>query len=291
MILAHHTIQGDKTPITICPLGDIQWNGVESEIAFKHLQEHIERCLTMPNPLFVGMGDYVDFTSPSNREALASARIYQGPRKAIGDKALQLADECYEKILKPTQGKWLGMLSGHHWYPLLSGGTTDTYLADKLKAPFLGVLGVVRVTFQGDKNTQHIQLWCHHGEGSGRTPAGPIAKLATAAASWDDVDVFLMGHMTKKSKADQTRVIPVFPSKGSKSMAYLVHKDVHLVGTGGWSKAFIEGAPEGTYVEQKLYNPVVLGAPLIHVRPIWRKPSNEEGGRNIRWDPRITVEV
>ena len=290
MILVEHVIKGTTTPVTITPIGDLQWNGDESQIASTHFHEHVQKVLSLPHPLFLGTGDYVDFASPSNREALASVRLYDNARKAVGDTALSLADECYTKLLEPTRGKWLGMLSGHHYYPLITGGTTDTYLAGKLGAPFLGVDAVVRVSFQDKERNHHSQfldIWCHHGTGSSKKPWGPLLKRTDLATNWD-CDVFVMGHMTKKAKADVNRVYPVFSPKG----AWLNHKSIHLVGAGGWSKAFAVGSAEGTYVERGMLLPVVLGAPIIHVRPKWRMVG--EGGlhkNHQRWDPGITVEV
>lgn len=287
MILIEHVIKGTTTPITIAPLGDIQWNGVKDDIALTNLHEHLEKVQSLPRPFYLGTGDYVDFASPSNREALASVRLYDNARKAVGDVALSLADECYDKVLAPTKGKWLGMLSGHHYYPLVSGGTTDTHLAGKLKAPFLGVDAVVRVTFTDPHHTEHIDIWCHHGTGSSKKPWGPLTKLTDLATSWD-CDVFVIGHMTKKAKADVNRVYPVFTPRG----AWLSHRTIHLVGAGGWSKAFRLGEAEGTYIERGMLSPVVLGAPIIHVRPKWRMVG--EGGlhkNHQRWDPCITVEV
>lgn len=288
MILVEHVIKGATTPITIAPLGDIQWNGDTSQIAMSHLQEHIEKVLTLPHPLFLGTGDYVDFASPSNREALQTVRLYDNAKKAVGDTALTLADQCYNTILKPTKGKWLGMLSGHHYFPLISGGTTDTYLAGKLGAPFLGVDAVVRVKFVGNgPGGAMLDIWCHHGEGFSRKPWGPLIKLTDLATNWD-CDVFVMGHMTKKAKADVNRVYPVFTRHG----AWLRHKTIHLIGAGGWSKAFAVGRPEGTYVERGMLSPVVLGAPIIHVRPKWRMVG--DGGlheNHQTWDPGITVEI
>lgn len=291
MILVEHVVKGTTRPITIAPLGDIQWNGVENEIAFSHLQEHIVKVESLPNPFYLGTGDYVDFASPSNREALTSVRLYDNARQAVSETALKLAEECYTRILKPTKGKWLGILSGHHYYPLLTGGTTDTYLATKLGAPFLGVDAIVRVTFVDSANgkvthTEHIDIWCHHGEGSSKKPWGPLLKLADLALHWD-CDVFVLGHMTKKAKGDINRVYPVFNSRGAR----LAHKVIHLVGAGGWSKAFKVGDPAGTYVERGLLSPVALGAPIIHVRPKWRMTG--EGGPHSNhqtWDPGITVE-
>lgn len=282
MILSQHVVKGTTTPVTICPLGDIQWAGRESDLAFDHIQAHIERCLSLPNPLFIGMGDYVDFASPSNREALAKAPIYDTARRVVDDAAKALADEVYEKILKPTRGKWLGLLSGHHYYPLKSGGTTDMYLASKLDAEFLDVCAVINLTFTDKTHHQSILLYTHHGCGDSVFPHGPLNKLYRVAPNWG-VDIFLMGHQTKKAVGEFDYIEAVFPHKGK---PHLSHKTRHLVGTGGWTKGYQDG--QTTYVERGMLPPVALGQPLIHVRPVWRR-SQTVGGQV--WDSKVTVEV
>lgn len=283
MILSQTTIQGCTTEVTICPLGDLQWAGDRRDIAFDHLQEHIERCLSLPNPLFLGMGDYIDFMSPSNRDAWRGARIYDTSRRVVDDKARELTADVYETILKPTKGKWLGMLSGHHYFPLQSGGNTDMLLCSMLDAPYLGVCTVINLAFVEKTHTQSIKIYAHHGCGDSVFPHGPVQKLYRVAPHWN-VDVFVMGHQTKLAKARYDRVDPIFPSKGE---ARLGHRNVLLVGAGGWSKGYVEEDRYGTYVEKGMMNPVALGQPVIHVRPKWRTTTRH--GIQV-WEPNITEE-
>lgn len=284
MILREYIISGLEKPVTICPIGDIQWVGRRSDIAYDHLKEHIAECLTYPNPLFIGMGDYTDFASPSNREAIKHARVYDTGRRVINDKAKELADEVYDQVLEPTKGKWLGMLRGHHWFPLFEGGTTDKYLASKLGAEYLGTCSIVCLTFKGPESlamAQQVKIYAHHGCGESVFPYGPITKLYRVAPNWN-VDIFLMGHQTKKAKADFDRIDAEFPGHPYKPR--LSHRTIHLVGTGGWSKGYQEEDPEGTYVEAGMMNPVALGQPIITVNPRWRESTTH--GHRV-WDPRI----
>ena len=104
------------TAVTICPIGDLQWAGDEKDLAYDHLNEHIAGALKRPNPLFIGMGDYIDFASPSNRERLEQARLYDTAVKVISAATKDLVDEVYDKVLKPTTGKWIGLTQGHHHF-------------------------------------------------------------------------------------------------------------------------------------------------------------------------------
>lgn len=292
MIFHRINVEGPLTRVTICPLGDIQWNGEKESLAFGPLQRHIQLCLTMPNPIFLGMGDYIDFASPSNRAKLAGAQLYAGPRRVIDQAVHRLVDEAYHDILKPTKGMWGGLVSGHHLYPLQSGGNSDTKLCEYLEAPYLGFGGaIVQVQFSSParlkRRPEHINIWMHHGEGAGIKVTSALAKLENISVAYEDVDVFLMGHQTKKSTAPILRLRPEF--EGMAGFRF-TNRDVYLVTTGGWEKGYLPGTPKNlvspSYVEQAIMTPTALGAALIHVRPYYHDSNNHQ-----EWRPNIRVEV
>ncbi len=257
-------------PITLAPLGDIQWAGRKAEIAWEPLKRHIDKALAR-DAWFIGMGDYIDFMSPSNRQRLASANLYDTALNTVDDKALELVHTLYEALLKPTTGRWLGLLEGHHFSQLSTGSTTDQKLCELLKARFLGTAALVEIVFvYSGRPTGHARtfvVWAHHGFGGGRSAHAPILKLETLSAYWD-ADLFLMGHMTKRGYAPINRVRGHFRAKPPR----LEHREIHLVGTGGWLKGYAEHrrqgkVPRGNYVEVSGMNPVALGAPLIRIEP------------------------
>jgi hypothetical protein len=291
VILTRYEIDGLTTPITLCPLGDLQWNGRESDITYGALQAHIAQCLELPNPVFVGMGDYVDFMSPSNRMAFTRAGLYDNAVERVEDSALELTFDVYNRILKPTTGKWLGLLSGHHFFQYNSGDNSDMRLASMLKTTYLGMCSMIRLYFKGKKSpngvsapSQHIDIWAHHGCGNGAKAGYPTYKLESVC-NYFDADVFLMGHTTKKAYAPISRIYPIFSGTTEPTLR---HKAIHLVGTGGWQKGYRDRDNKGTYVERKLLSPVALGAPVIHIRP-------RVGHRGVRdagwWDPGVSVEL
>lgn len=291
MIFSEYYIKGETTEVTICPIGDIQWNGERRDIAFDHLQDHIKFCLQQPKPLFIGTGDYIDFVSPSNREKIAAAQFYDGPKKKIDDVALHLLKEVDELILRPTKDLWLGAVAGHHYYDLPTGGNSDMELCRRLKIPYYGEgVGICRLTFLKDSgHKQSIQIWFAHGKGWGKSAVRPAVLLEEISSSYENIDIYLMGHHTKKVKADKDRMYPIYSTRAEPRLG---HRTIHLVGTGGWQKGYVEGTPKRlvkpTYVERALYGPVALGAPIIHVRPKWRR--SQSAGTTI-WEPNITVEV
>jgi hypothetical protein len=291
-LVAHKLhVPADCKEIVVAPLGDIQWAGRREHIAYRQLQEHIAEAVER-KAWFIGMGDYVDFASPSNRQRLRAAALYDTAEQVISDKARDLTDELYEELLKPTRGRWLGLLEGHHWAHLLTGETTDQHLAGKLRAPFLGTSAYVGLAFSTTSGTRTVTIWAHHGAGGGQKIHAPVLKLENLATSWD-ADIMLIAHMTKRAAGVLQRCYPVWGT-GTPTIRY---REIHLVGCGGWLKGYEERARQGTtprggYVEQKMLTPVALGAPFVRIKPYLRSDDQhgKGGGHARHWEPIIRVE-
>jgi hypothetical protein len=59
------------------------------------------------------------------------------------------------------------------------------------------------------------------------------------------------------------------------------HRTIHLIGTGGYSRAYIEGAkqgriPRGGYAEQQMLGPAVIGSPTLIIRPVRDHSKGDE---------------
>lgn len=245
----------------LAPLGDIQFADIPDTLAEEMLLAHIERCESL-NATYIGLGDYTDFMSPSNRQRRLSAALYETAEQVIDAAALRVQQKLYDTYLKPTMGKWVGLLSGHHYTQLANGWTTDQVLATMLKTSFLGTCALVELQFEEPRGS--VFVWLHHGSGSGRSIASPLTQLEKMAAHWD-ADLFLMGHHTKLGAAPVDRISMTPEGK-------LRHRRQYLVATGGWSKAYVLSSfhgrvPCGDYVERAMMTPVALGAPIIYIEP------------------------
>lgn len=284
----------DHGPLVIAPIGDLQWSGERGPTAKDILRRHLDRCMEL-NAVFLGLGDYTDFMSPSNRTRLKSAALYETAEDVIDDKALELVWEVYEKFLKPTKGRWLGLLEGHHFTQLKTGETTDQRLCQLLDAKFLGTSAYIRLKFKQSTMEGNVVLWAHHGCGGGSTAGAPLNKLERAFARWEGADIFLMGHTTK-SPAD--RIPRPYPRWRGRGAPDLVHREVLLVNTGGFAKAYQVGSMQGRtqrggYAERGMMQPSSLGAPLIFIRPQRRYTAAKGNSHkhNGEWAPEIRVEV
>ena len=88
--------QYPKGEVTILPIGDVQSGVPASDLT--RLRRHMNWG-TSNRALFLGMGDYVDMASPSNRRSLKAATLYDSVTSALEAKA----QEGYRWI---PRGSW-----------------------------------------------------------------------------------------------------------------------------------------------------------------------------------------
>lgn len=303
MELVSHSIPAKVgQEILVMPIGDIQWSGRDPEVAMGMLRRHIQWGVDH-GAWFLGMGDYIDFMSPSNRARYEAAGLYDTTRKSVDDKAASLTEDLFLRALKPSRGRWLGLLEGHHYHTYRNGITSDQDLAERLDAPFLGSCAFVRLMLQLSKTQRgSVTIWCHHGVGGGVTLGAPLNKLERLLTSWE-ADIYLIGHHHKKVAGPIDRIEPAW--QGNRNHAGVVHRTKIIACTGSFLKGYatedgapskvkrtakgLEGVPadvrRGGYVEQNMLNPVALGGVLVKIKPRW---ANSKG---TGWIPDLGVEL
>lgn len=284
------TRQSDE--VLLMPVGDIQYSGDDKAIALGMLKRHVQWGVDH-NAYFIGMGDYLDTFSPSNRERLANANLYDTGKGAVDKMAHDLVNELYTKALAPSKGRWLGLLEGHHYHEFKDSTTTDQELADLLGAPALGTSAYARLRFvrPGERGRANdVLIWAHHGTGGGSSISAPINKLAPMIQGFK-ADIYIMGHFTSKDGKPIDYVEPVYPKGNSSGKPQLIYRTKILACTGGFMKSYRaqarEGAaPRGNYAEQKMFRPASLGGVLIKIRPRWAQQNGVEV-----WKPDLGIEL
>ena len=258
--------------LKIMPIGDLHIgaDGFKAELLGRYIEQGLkDGCY------FIGMGDFLDFTSSSNRERLINANLYDSARTVIDEAADRLVDTL-AAILKPSTGRWLGMLEGNHMWCFDDGTTSDMALCRALKAPFLGSCGLVQCRFRdatSPRRTITADVWGAHGYGGGATPAGILNKLHRAMESFE-ADVYFMGHL-HRLVAEKVSRLYCSHSPNPK----IIERPKILCGTGSFMAGYQQGSkyagrPHGSYVERKILPPSALGSPVIAV---WPKRAKHEG--------------
>ena len=254
----------------ILPIGDVQLGaeGYAGDVFKRWMEWGVKH-----KAYYVGLGDYVDVASPSGREKVRHAEFYDSVKDDMDDIAQQRLEQ-FQKAVDGTQGRWLGLVSGHHYWDFQDHTNTDSRLAEYLGCPYSESAAVVQVKFDGVANHRtHCNIYLWHGEGSGMTMAAPLNKLERLMSRWPTVDIFLMGHYSRVVHYKVGAMVPVFGKK-----PYLREAERILACTGGFSKGYVIGSQHGgTYVERAGMPPTNLGSLKITVCPIHTGPENHQG--------------
>ncbi len=253
-----------KTMLLV-PIGDIQFGaqGCWTDGFKRWHEESFAKAEQLEADIyFFGMGDYVDMLSPSNRKKWDRAELYEIALDSLEEVAERHLEGVLE-LLQGTEGRWLGMLEGHHYFEFDDGTTTDTRLCQALNATFLGDCAQVHLRFIRDESVSStVRVWGHHGVGTG----SPNTKLEKQAAK-RDADILLMGH----TPTIEHKKIPYMYTTDY-DPPILKHKSRHVVGTGGWLRGYTQGSmrrrrAQGNYVEQAMMEPAPLGGVRILLTP------------------------
>ena len=253
--------------VLIMPFGDIQYGA--AGVDFDRFKRDFEWGMEH-GAYFIGMGDMVDVASPSNRAALKRAGFYDSVNAALSDSAERHIEDLM-KVLRGSEGRWLGLHEGHHFFEFDDGTTTDTRLAGLLDASFLGTCALTRIKMERPNSGQKLtyDIWSHHGAGGGTALAAPLTKLEKVASAFD-ADMFLINHFQRSG------AIPKDWLYVNRNMK-LKHKQRYLVATGGYMRGYTQGVKSGgsnargSYVEQNLMIPTNLGGVKIFLRPLMKQ--------------------
>lgn len=255
------------------PLGDIQLGaqGVAVDLLREKVKEGIRQ-----NAWFIGLGDYIDLMPPSNRARLRAANMYE-----VVEEELRAASDRHIKelltIFRGTEGRWLGLVHGHHYYDYEDGTTSDSRLAKALGCPYLGTAAIIKHHFvrRGSSGTLVGETLIQHGQGCGQLMSAPLNRIERWMDGWDNITVYLMAHMSKKvvSKKPRCRSTQREPFN-------LVDRERLAIATGCYLKGYQVGStrnglPHGNYIEEAGMTPVSLGSPTFFLRPVHREDGDE----------------
>jgi len=258
-------------PIYLIPFGDIHRSAPLCHI--EQWLNFLAWAKTKKNCYFLGMGDYDDLASTSERPFLTHSPLHdstlQTLEKLYRENTQKLIDE-----LSFMKDKLVGFLEGNHYAELQSGLSTTQLMAEALNCKYLGVSSFIRLILRkegGHKGYTHkIDLWVHHGRGGGRTSGASINKVEQMVMS-ADADIYLMGHDHKK-KVDM--VSRLYLTDRHKKGVHLRKKDILLGRTGSFLRGYVDG--EVSYVADGAYTPANLGVIKIEMTPKRMQKDNEE---------------
>lgn len=240
-----------SVPIRIVFFGDVHRDAPLH--AKDKWQEFLAYARGLKNAYFVGMGDYIDSASTSERECLGRASLHESTRNDLeGIAKAKVA--LLAKELGFMKGRLIGLINGNHFFQFEDGTNTDNKLAERLGCKYLGVSSFVRLTVNHSGRRLPFDLWLHHGAGGSRMPGGSINRV-DQMREHAEADAYAMGHDHKRG------VFPANPRLSlehcSKEGLRLKERQQWLIRSGSFLKAYEDG--EVSYNVDSARGPCSLG--------------------------------
>lgn len=259
--LTSYTQTYTSTPDThyLLPFGDVHYKNPQHHAEL--WSEWLEWAKNKPRSMFIGMGDYLEWFSDSERRGIESINLHRSSKMTMDDFAKEICDSFFESI-SFMKGKVLGMLEGNHFYQFQNGMTSTQYLCQKLSCKYLGATGFIRIKFDyenGNKGSK-VDVFVHHGKGAARL-VGSSLNTVQQMAECAEADIYLMGHDHKKSVGMSSRL----KLTDGRTGLHLKDKKVLYARTGSFLKGYDPEKP--SYVAKALLNPTDLGTVKIELTP------------------------
>jgi hypothetical protein len=224
-------------PFKIIPFGDVHR---DSDMhADSHWREFLEYSKKQKDALFLGMGDYSDGISTSERIVLGGPGLHDTTRRTM-ESVYKGVAKTLTNELSFMRGRLIGMLGGNHYFDFGNGDTTDHVLSAALGTKFLGVCSFIRLSITVKCQTKiAFDIFAHHGKGGGSLPGSTfntIEKMLSVA----DADLYLMGHDHKKGCVPSAPRLKL-SAMGAKGELHVIERTPWLGRTGSFLKAYEPG--------------------------------------------------
>lgn len=262
---------------TLIPFGDVHRDS--PHCAVERWREDLEEWSHIKNALFLGLGDYTDFLSTSERQCIGRGELHDSTKTSLDNLAKSRIKEMAKEIAF-MQGHLIGLVNGNHYYLFDDGTTGDHMLADALGCKFLGVAAFIRVVFEWPGSATRrasIDIFAHHGAGTGQKPHTSLGAVARMA-EWAEADIVLQGHDHKRGALPLNPILML--SQNNNGELYVKERQRWVGRTGSYLKAYVDG--EAGYNVDAGRGPCSLG----HIQFLLTPTRDASGGHD-----RLSVKI
>jgi hypothetical protein len=261
----------------VVPFGDVHRSSPHH--CKKAWGKFLSWAVDKPRAHFLGMGDYDDFLSSSERRSMLVGGFHDSTVKTLNDLMVYHTLQ-FMKDIEFMRGKLIGLKEGNHYGVLDDGSTTTMTMCKHLGTKYLGVVSLIRIRFiykppgsaRATNKITTIDIFAHHGKGSARLLGGSLNKVQHMSEI-AQADIYLQGHDHKKMAAFGTRLELGRMSKNDRQPP-VREKKVLYARTGSFLTAYKQG--ESSYVANALLGPADLGVVKIELTPKRKEDHGRE---------------
>lgn len=240
--------------LTLLPFGDVHRDSpAHADEEWKKFLAHARK---VPNPLFLGMGDYMDGYSTSERSIIYSGGLHDSSKKRH-DEDGRGRIRAFAKEIAFMKGRMIGALNGNHYQVYHDGTNGDQYLANLMDTKYLGVCCVVRVSVDCAGRQTAFTIAAHHGRGAGTTAGGRMNSVEKLAGFFPEADIVLMGDNHARGAIPLGDKLTLVKAVKSERGFELKSRKTYIGRTGSFLKAYEPG--ESSYVVDAALSPSSLG--------------------------------
>ena len=191
--------------LRLVALGDVHWDTPECDR--DRLSRFVAWCQERQQQgemvRLVGLGDYLDFGSPSERKVIGSGTLHETTAVKLDRAHLEDLRE-FVALMKPIGKNFLGLLTGHHHYlfatktaaGIWKGRSSDEWLANQLGCEYWGNgVALYRLTFP---HGLFLDMFAWHGGGGAQTPGGRVQKRIRVAEIAPTAHIVATAHDNAK---------------------------------------------------------------------------------------------
>lgn len=263
-------------PVHLVFFGDIHWG--HPMFSMDTWKRFVSTYKDRDDCVFLGMGDYQDFMSSSERRAMASAsaQLHEGSVELINQLMTERMDEFTNQI-RWMGDRLIGMVEGNHYYSFLDGETSTMKMARELKTKYLGVTALVRLNLAVSGCAMNCDIFVHHGRAGGQLAGSPFNTVEKMQFGFD-ADIYAMGHDHSIGCLPKARMVPKFNAKAGTL-------DIHerrtlLIRSGSFLRGYATG--KQSYIADAGLNPKPLG--WVDVEMFLRRSRGDDGVQTMALD-------
>ena len=249
-------------------------------------QKWLHRASKLNRALFIGLGDYHDLHSYSERSAIANAKLHDASQFSIYDQ-YKVSVENYAQDISFMKGRLIGLVEGNHYGLFSNGQTTTEYLCELMNkgvakektCPYLGAMAFMRLTFVYGKQRYDVDIYAHHGKGAARLLGGSLNRVQQLAEQ-ANAHIYLMAHDHKIVSGLGTRIDLTRMPNGKLDVVAV--EQIYLR-SGGMMRGTIPNKP--SYLASNAKGPLPLRLGTILMTP--RLNDSERRGFHVELVPAL----
>lgn len=250
---------------TLYPLGDIHLGSANCDK--NALTRTVNEIRSNPNARWIGMGDYVEWITTTDKRWAAGGIDHNIVNMANLDRIGDVYVEKIATILRPiiVSGQCLGMGIGNHETHFEAAHSTSLVrrilaACDAPEDLYTGWACITRLCFEDDSNHRSsIRIFHSHGWQAGRLSGAKVNQLDHLMGWIDGCRIYLQGHSHDKVVKSKTKL------STNPSFTKLTAFDSFGAHTGSFLRTYQQGFTG--YGEAKGYPPASIGCLKFNLTP------------------------